>query len=89
MIAMATAASDAATAITKRLKNIPSSLCGNKYLLNAMKLILTEFNISSTDIKMVMRFLLVRKPYIPVKNIIVARIRKYCTGISVFMLFLV
>lgn len=66
----------AATAITKRLKNNPSSLSGYRYLLYARKLMLTEFKISSTDIKIVIRFLRVRNPYTPVKNIMAARIRK-------------
>jgi hypothetical protein len=53
--------SAAATAITKRLKKWPSSFPGKRYLLKAMKLIFTELSISSTDISIVIRFLLVRK----------------------------
>jgi hypothetical protein len=36
--------------------------------LNVTKLMLTLFNISSTDISMVIRFLLVNNPYMPMKN---------------------
>jgi hypothetical protein len=62
IIAIATAASEAATAIIKSEKKNPSSLCGYKYLLNATKFILTELSINSSDISIVIRFLLVRKP---------------------------
>jgi hypothetical protein len=74
---IATAASEAATAITNILKNIPSILCGYRYLLKARKLIFTEFKISSTDINIVIRLRRVRKPYTPAKNIMVASTRKY------------
>jgi hypothetical protein len=68
MIAMATAASAAAIAIMKMLKNNPSNLSGHKYLLNAIKFKFTLFNINSTLINMVIKFLLVKKPYTPIKN---------------------
>jgi hypothetical protein len=62
MMAIATAASQAATAITNKEKKNPSSLCGYRYLLKAKKLILTELRINSRDISIVIRFLRVRKP---------------------------
>jgi hypothetical protein len=62
MIAIATAASAAATAMINSVKKCPCNSPGNKYLLKATKFILTEFSINSTDIKMVIRFFLVRKP---------------------------
>jgi len=68
MIAMATAASAAAMAIINMVKNSPSILFGHKYLLNAMKLRFTLFNINSILISIVIRFLRVKKPYTPIKN---------------------
>ena len=68
MIAMATAASAAAIAITKIEKNNPSILLGHKYLLNAIKFRFTLFNTSSMLINMVIRFLLVKKPNTPIKK---------------------
>ena len=68
MMAMATAASAAAIAITKMVKNKPSILFGHRYLLNAIKLRFTLFSISSTLISIVIKFLLVKKPYTPIKN---------------------
>jgi hypothetical protein len=68
MMAIATAASAAAMVIINMVKNIPSSFSGNRYLLNATKLMLTLFNISSMDISMVIKLRLVNKPYIPIKN---------------------
>jgi hypothetical protein len=68
MIAMATAASAAAIAIINMVKNNPSNLSGHRYLLNAMKFKFTLFNINSTLIRMVIKFLLVRNPYTPIKN---------------------
>ena len=65
---MATAASAAAMVMIKMEKNTPSNLSGYKYLLKATKLILTLFSISSTDINMVIIFLRVNKPYIPIKK---------------------
>ena len=62
MMAIATAASAAAMVIMKMVKNIPSSLCGKRNLLKAMKLMFTLFRISSTDISMVIMFRLVKKP---------------------------
>ena len=59
---MAIAASAAAMVIIKMVKNTPSSLFANKYLLNAMKLMFTLFSTSSTDINIVIRFLRVIKP---------------------------
>ena len=68
MIAMATAASAAAIAIINIVKNKPSIRFGHRYLLNAMKFRFTLFRINSTLISMVMRFLLVKNPYMPIKN---------------------
>lgn len=68
---MPTAVSAAAIAIIKMVKNKPSILSGHKYLLKAMKLRFTLFNINSILIKMVIRFLLVKKPYTPIKNKVV------------------
>jgi hypothetical protein len=65
---MATAASAAAMAIMKMVKNIPSNLSGYRYLLNATKLMFTLFNISSIDINMVIRLRRVNNPYMPMKN---------------------
>src|SRR5580658_3004574 len=68
IIAMATAASAAAIVIIKIAKNIPLSRPGNKYLLNATKLIFTLFSISSIDISIVIMFLRVNNPYMPIKK---------------------
>jgi hypothetical protein len=67
-MAMAIAASAAAIVIMKIVKNIPSSLPGYKYLLNATKLILTLFSTSSIDINIVIIFLRVKNPYRPMKK---------------------
>jgi hypothetical protein len=80
MMAMATAASAAAMAIMISVKKCPCKFCGKRYLLKATKLIFTELRISSIDMSIVIRFLRVRKPYIPIKNIRVLIIRKYCNG---------
>src|SRR3954468_11586907 len=82
MIAMATAAFAAAMVMIKIEKNTPSNLPGYKYLLNATKLILTLFSISSTDINMVIIFLLVNKPYIPIKKRAVLTKRTWLRGTS-------
>ena len=68
MIAIATAASAAAMAIINTVKNNPSNLFGQRYLLKAMKFRFTLFSISSTLISIVTRFLLVKKPYTPIKK---------------------
>jgi hypothetical protein len=68
MIAIATAASAAAIAITKMVKNNPSILFGHRYLLKAIKFRLTLFSISSILMSMVTRFLLVKKPKTPIKK---------------------
>src|SRR5688500_6800241 len=68
MMAIATAASAAAIVIINIVKNTPSSFDGYKYLLKATKLMLTLFNINSIDINIVIIFLLVNNPYIPMKN---------------------
>jgi|SRR5437868_1513830 len=71
MIAIAVAASAAAIAITKIVKNTPSNLFGHTYLLNAMKLRLTLFNTNSILISIVTRFRRVKKPYTPIKKSVV------------------
>jgi hypothetical protein len=86
MIAIATAASAAATAIIISEKKCPCRLSGYRYLLNATKFMLTEFRISSIDISMVIRFFLVRNPKIPMKNIIVLNTRKDSNDISPVMI---
>ncbi len=68
MIAIATAASAAAIVMMKMVKNIPSSFSGYRYLLKATKLILTLFRMSSILISMVIMFLLVKSPYMPMKK---------------------
>ena len=73
MIAIATAASAAAMAMMNKVKNSPSIWLGHKYLLKAMKFRFTLFNISSILISIVIRFLLVRNPYTPMKNKAVLR----------------
>jgi hypothetical protein len=88
IIAMATAASAAAMVMINKEKNKPSNLSGNKYLLKATKLIFTLLSISSIDINMVIKFLLVNKPYIPMKNRAVLRNRIWVKGISFMELIL-
>ena len=88
MIAIATAASAAAIAMIIRVKKCPCRFCGYRYLLNVTKFIFTELSISSIDISMVIRFLRVRNPYIPIKNISVLMIRKYCIGMDPVMGFI-
>src|SRR6185436_2637026 len=68
MIAMAIAASAAAIVIINMVKKMPSSFSGYRYLLNTTKFIFTLFNISSTDISMVIMLRRVNKPYMPMKN---------------------
>src|SRR5687768_2771141 len=87
MIAMATAASAAAIVIMNMVKNIPSSLSGQRYLLNATKLMFTLFNISSMLMSMVIMFLLVNKPYIPIKNKAMLT-NSICSSGTVFILYL-
>ena len=67
-MAMASAASAAAIAMINIVKKTPSRLFGHKYLLNAIKFRFTLFRINSTLINIVIRFLLVKKPYMPIKN---------------------
>jgi hypothetical protein len=87
-MAMATAASAAAMVIMNKEKNNPSNLSGNKYLLKATKLIFTLFNMSSMDMSMVIIFLLVNNPYIPMKNKAVLTKRIWVKGISFMVLIL-
>ena len=70
-MAIATATSAAAMAIINIAKKYPSICPGNRYLLKITKFIATEFIINSADINIEIRFFLVKKPYIPIKNTIV------------------
>jgi hypothetical protein len=81
-MAMATAASAAAIVIMNMVKKTPSNLSGWRYLLNAMKLMFTLFNINSTAINIVIIFLLVNSPYIPIKKSAVLTNRICVRGIS-------
>jgi hypothetical protein len=89
IMAMATAASAAAIVIINKLKKIPSNLSGNKYLLNATKLMFTLFSINSMDMSMVIMFLLVNKPYMPIKNKAVLTNRICVNGISFILILLI
>jgi hypothetical protein len=82
IIAIATAASAAAMVMMNIVKKTPSRLFGYKYLLKATKLMFTLFRISSTDISIVIIFLLVKKPYTPIKNMAVLTKRICDKGIS-------
>ncbi len=88
MIAIATAASAAAIAIINMVKNNPSNLSGQRYLLNAMKFRFTLFNINSTLSNIVIKFLLVRKPKTPIKKSAVL-MNKICVspGINIIITF--
>jgi len=88
IMAMAIAASAAAMVMINKEKNKPSNLAGNKYLLNATKLMFTLFNMSSMDMSMVIIFLLVNKPYIPIKNKAVLTKRIWVKGTSFMVLIL-
>ena len=68
MMAIATAASAAAMVIMKMVKKMPSNLSGQRYLLKATKFIFTLFRMSSMLISIVIIFLLVNRPYMPMKN---------------------
>jgi hypothetical protein len=62
-MARPTAASAAATAITKNTKICPAGFPRNEE--KATKVRLTEFNIISIDINMIITFLLVSTPIVP------------------------
>lgn len=81
-MAIATAASAAAIVIIKMVKKTPFSRSGYKYLLNATKFIFTLFNINSMLIRIVMRFLLVNIPYMPIKKRAVLNNKIWLNGIS-------
>jgi hypothetical protein len=74
-MAIATAASAAAMVMINRVKKTPSAFAGNRNLLNAIKLIFTEFRINSTAISIEIMFRRVMKPYTPIKNSAVLRKR--------------
>ena len=92
IIANPTAASAAATTITKKTNTWPlngttsaplgsSFGCKFQYLANVTKLRFTAFSISSIDIKMVMMLRLSRKPNTPSENRIALRMRYQERGI--------
>ena len=81
-MAIATAASAAAMVMMKMVKKTPSRLPGYKYLLKATKLIFTLLRSSSIDMSIVIRFLLVNSPYIPIKNNAVLTKRICVSGTS-------
>jgi hypothetical protein len=68
MIAMATAASAAAMAIINTVKNNPSILFGQRYLLKAIKFRQTLLRTSSMLISIVIKFLRVKNPKMPIKK---------------------
>jgi hypothetical protein len=85
IIAIATAASAAAIAIMNMVKNNPSILFGHRYLLNAIKFRFTLFRISSILISIVTKFLLVKKPYTPIKKSAVLKKRIWCNpGVIIY-----
>ena len=88
-MAIATAASAAAMVMINKVKKRPSKLFGNKYLLNATKLIFTLFNISSIDINIVIKLRRVNKPYMPMKNKAVLTNSICDNGISCIFVFLI
>ena len=69
IIAIANAVSAAAMPIENNVKNMPSSSPGNRKRLKITKFRSTEFSISSSDIRIAIRFLLVIKPNTPQANI--------------------
>ena len=73
IIANPTAASAAATAITKKTKSCP--VVSPKYDENVMRVKFAELSINSTLIKTTIAFLLVRTPTIPTENIKALSIR--------------
>ena len=83
---MATAASAAAMVMMKMVKNNPSIFPGYRYLLNATKLMFTLLSMSSTDISMLIRFFLVKKPYMPIKKSKVLKNNICVTGINLDLL---
>ena len=66
MMASPTATSAAATAIIKKTKTCPEGSFLNVESATKSKLI--EFNINSTDMKMIMAFLLIKTPNTPMQK---------------------
>src|SRR5688500_837363 len=87
MIALATAASAAAMVMMNMVQKIPSSSSGHRYLLNATKLMFTLFNISSMLMSMVIMFLRVKRPNMPIKNNAVLT-NNICSSGTAFILYL-
>ncbi len=73
MIARPTAASAAATAITKKTNNCPIELPRKEE--NVIKVKFAEFNINSIHIKTIMAFLLINTPATPVMKSAALNIR--------------
>jgi len=73
IIARPTAASAAATAITKNTNNCPIEL--PRYDENVTKVKFAELSISSIDIKTIMAFLLIKTPITPVEKSAALKIR--------------
>ena len=73
IIASPTAASAAATVITKKTKSWPIEF--PKYDENATSVKFAEFSINSTDIKTIIAFLLVNTPVTPTINMNALRIK--------------
>jgi hypothetical protein len=79
IIAKPTAASAAATAMTKKTNNCPTGFPLNDE--NVTKLKLAELSISSIDIKTIIALRRVSTPATPTTNMTALRIRKYSIGI--------
>ena len=80
IMAIAMETSAAAIVIMNSVKKTPSIWLGKRYLLKATKLMLTLFRISSTDISIVIRFLLEKNPNTPRKNSVELKIKTCSKG---------
>ena len=81
MIAKPTAASAAATAITKKTNNCPIEF--PMYEEKVTKLKFAELSINSIDMKTIMALRLVRTPATPTTNMKALKIKKYSIGINI------
>lgn len=79
IIANPTAASAAASAITKKTSICPCESPRNEE--NDTKDRLTEFSISSIDIKIIIAFLLIKTPVTPIENNMMLNNKKYSNEI--------
>ncbi len=84
IIARPTAASAAATTITKKTKICPETAC--QWCANATNVRFTAFSINSIDMKIEMTLRLMRKAPMPIENRIAARMRYAEIGTSAFIL---